>query len=297
MDTVDANAVPIDGPNTAEGELAEYAVEQLALEQKARLRACKICRSPSSRFDMLDFEKFVSPTPFTRSLSCVPVIYWRCSQCRFIFTAFFDRFTPSLWSRHVYNDQYHVVDGEFAEIRPSLDAKAVQSYFPDLKDTAIGLDFGGGHGRTAQLLRDSGWTYDCHDPFGVDELQPERIGRYNLCTAFEVLEHLPDPVASLRTLLTNATPGPLILLVGTAVTDGSVSEATRLAWSYAGPRNGHISLFSRRSLEVLADQLGLLYTSCSPSTHALSRGHDPRALRRRLWRGRIRLLLRRKLSR
>jgi Methyltransferase domain len=282
---------------TANDRLIVHAQSQLAVEQHEAWRPCKICGEPSRRFDMLDFEKFVSYAPYSRALSCVPVVYRRCDACGFIFTSFFDSFSPAQWSEHIYNDEYRVVDGEFEEIRPAVDAKVVQAYFGDLRSQAIGLDFGGGNGRTARLLRESGWTFDCFDPFGVDELKPDRVGRYNLCTAFEVLEHLPRPVDSISTLLQKASDGPLMFMIGTALTDGQVNEATRLAWFYAGPRNGHISLFSRRSLQWLAQRFGLEYSNVSPSTHILSRGHDPAMIVRRLRTGRMKMLVRRKILR
>ena len=276
--------------------LIEHAQRELAAEQRDTTRPCKICAAPSPRFDVLDFEKFVSHTPYTRPMSGVPVIYRRCPACGFIFTNFFDSFTPAQWTEHVYNDGYAGVDPEFAAIRPAIDAMAVQSYFADMRASAVGLDFGGGNGRTAALLRTAGWAFDCFDPFGTDELHVDRLGRYNLCTAFEVLEHLTDPAASLGTLLGKATDGPLIVLIGTALTDGQVTEAHRLSWHYAGPRNGHISLYSRRSLQLLAGRFGLDYSNVSPSTHIMSRGHDIDELARRLRWGRIRMAIRRTLS-
>ena len=282
-------------PNT--DELAAHAREQLAREQRDTFRPCKICGEQSHRFDMLDFEKFVSHTPYTRPMSLVPVVYRRCVGCGFIFTSFFDSFTPAQWSNYVYNEGYNEVDGEFLQIRPAVDAQAVQSYFGDLRTTAIGLDFGGGNGRTAELLRRAGWAFDCFDPFGANELKAERVGAYNFCTAFEVLEHLPNPVVALGQVLAHATSGPLIFMISTALTDAQVTEATRLNWFYAGPRNGHISLFSRRSLQLLAAQHRLDYSNLGRGTHIMSRGKDVSSMTSRLRFGRIRMAVRRRLLR
>jgi Methyltransferase domain len=275
--------------------LAAHARDQLVVEQNDTARACKICGGTAHRFDIVDFEKFVSHTPYTRPMSGVPVLYRKCQSCGFIFTSFFDTFTPAQWGEHVYNDEYKVVDGEFESIRPAYDAKAVRSYLGDLKAGAIGLDFGGGNGRTASLLRAAGWKFDCYDPFGLDDLKAERIGRYNLCTAFEVFEHLPEPSKTLAMVLEHTAPGPLLFMVGTALTDGHVTEANRLNWFYAGPRNGHISLFSRKALQLLAEQHGLELTSVAQCMHFMSRGHDPKALARRLKIGRVRLAIERRL--
>jgi 2-polyprenyl-6-hydroxyphenyl methylase/3-demethylubiquinone-9 3-methyltransferase len=45
-----------------------------------------------------------------------------------------------------------------------------------------------------------------------------------------------------------------------------------LDWWYAGPRNGHVSLYSRMSLERLTRPLGLTFRSFNEGTHVAYRG-------------------------
>ncbi len=47
-----------------------------------------------------------------------------------------------------------------------------------------------------------------------------------------------------------------IVIFSTLLSDGNVAERQRLTWWYASPRNGHISLYSRDSLEHLAARGG-----------------------------------------
>jgi len=278
--------------------LRAHAAREAEREQREAECSCKICGALSVRFDMLDFERSVSATPFDRAPSVVPVVYRRCAACGFIFTRFFDAFTPADWAAHIYNDGYADVDPEFARVRPLVNAGVVDAYFKDLRSSAVGLDFGGGNGNTAAALRRAGWAYDCFDPFGANELREDRRGRYDLCSAFEVFEHLPDPAASLRMVLDVTTPGALAIVIGTWLNDAEANGRLRLAgWVYAGPRNGHISLYSRRSLELLATQVGLDFSSLNAKTHIMSRGHDTDALLRRLRWGRYRAAAARMLKR
>ena len=66
-----------------------------------------------------------------------------------------------------------------------------------------------------------------------------------------------------------------LLLASTLLSDGQLPPGRPLDWWYASPRNGHISLFSARSLRVLAGRHGLEVASFNPGLHALWRGGFP----------------------
>jgi hypothetical protein len=242
-------------------------------------RGCKICDGAAERFDVVDFAKTCSiPDVYPRGLRGIPVYYNRCRACGFIFTDQFDGFGRKEWSEWVYNDEYGSVDPDYLENRPRANARLVERFLIGRKHTTVGLDFGGGSGLTAELLTRRGWCFDCYDPFGETRLVPSRLETYNVATAFEVFEHLPDPVAALESILEKMTRGALIILIGTGVSDGKVDPGARLSWWYAAPRNGHISLFSKKSLALLARRFALDHTSASNGLHLLTRGTALRPL-------------------
>jgi hypothetical protein len=253
---------------------------------RAELR-CKVCDGSSPRFDVVDFHKCCDPRLYPFGLSGVPVFYYRCHTCRFIFTDFFDGFTPAQWSRHVYNADYVKVDPEYVDARPRSNALELRGFLRDPSAT-IGLDFGGGNGLTASLMRDAGWSFDSFDPYGHSDISQARLGRYNFCSAMEVFEHTPDPAEALRSIVEMCTRERLVVFVGTGVHDGIVTDQTRLSWWYAGPRNGHISLFSREALRRLGLRFGLDYASVTRGTHLLTRGVSLAAARAQIVRGKLR---------
>lgn len=235
--------------------------------------ACKICSGPADRFDVVDFEKTCSiANTYPRGLSGTPVYYFRCRNCGFIFTDFFDTFTEHDWKRQVYNPDYKLVDPEYADARPRSNARYVKLLLSGWKHRVIGLDFGGGNGLTAMLLRQQGWQFDSYDPFGLTTATSSRMKTYNVTIAFEVFEHLLDPVSELAHILDMMTSDKPLIVIGTATTDGRVDDARRLSWWYAAPRNGHISLYSRRSLCELARKYQLECISASGGTHFMVRG-------------------------
>jgi hypothetical protein len=62
-----------------------------------------------------------------------------------------------------------------------------------------------------------------------------------------------------------------MVLFSTLLSDGILARNQRVQWWYASPRNGHISLFSRRSLALLGKKEGFDLVSLSPNVHAFWR--------------------------
>ncbi len=264
----------------ASKSLAEHAALEQSTIASAPERPCKICGSASLPYDTIDYAKTCEAAQFFGGKSGIPVTYNRCKKCNFIFTNFADSFSGEDFERWIYNADYILVDPDFAERRPELNANFVKTMFGHMKSRIVGLDYGGGEGLTSALLRRDGWNYDSFDPFGAVSMTAENATRYNLCTSFEVLEHLADPATALSNLLKTTSPDDLILAIGTHLSDGNIDEKTRLSWWYAAPRNGHISLFSSASMRHLAAQHGLQYFRARPTLHLLTRGHSSSSLRR-----------------
>jgi cyclopropane fatty-acyl-phospholipid synthase-like methyltransferase len=96
------------------------------------------------------------------------------------------------------------------------------------------------------------------------------LGKFNLVTSFEVFEHVPDVVSLISTLAQLLADDGMVLF-STLLSDGNLTRNQRVQWWYASPRNGHISLFSRRSLALLGEKQGFELVSFSPNLHAFWR--------------------------
>jgi len=126
------------------------------------------------------------------------------------------------------------------------------------------------NGRLSDILKGSGWRSSTYDPFINRGTDLNVLGRFNLITAFEVFEHVPDTnklILQLKSLLKDEG----IILFSTLLSDGNISPNQRIHWWYVSPRNGHISLFSKTSLNLLAQKHGLLVGSFNPGMHVLFR--------------------------
>lgn len=146
-------------------------------------------------------------------------------------------------------------------MRPTGFADALARLFGPARRGIEALDYGGGEGLLATLARDRGFAvYDSFDPFFGGRAAPDR--RYDLVTAFEVMEHSRDPLATLREALSYVRPDG-VLLFSTVLQPPDVDAD----WWYIAPRNGHVSLHSDQSLQNLAQRSGARLISLSETAH------------------------------
>lgn len=227
--------------------------------------ACPVCGQQAEILDVVDFNKScVEAQGDYLQLSGKPIYYNRCVDCGFVFA-------PEMWGwsaedfrEHVYNDDYLIVDPDYAQTRPSRLADFVATLFPAARTEALHLDYGSGNGVLTTLLQAQDWRSTAYDPFVHGKDRP--AGRFGLITAFEVFEHVSSVdrlMADLEALADEAA----VVLFSTLLSDDNIGRVGRLNWWYASPRNGHISLYTADSLQRLARRMGWGFASFSESTH------------------------------
>ncbi|MFD2571258.1 class I SAM-dependent methyltransferase [Spirosoma soli] len=140
------------------------------------------------------------------------------------------------------------------------------------KQDARFIDYGGGYGMFVRMMRDSGYDFYRQDiycqnlfaeSFDIADTAPFRA---ELLTAFEVMEHLVNPVSELEKMLHLSDT----ILFSTTVQPSF--DVTPETWWYFTPETGqHISLYSRASLQALADRFKLNYCWNEQNIHLFSR--------------------------
>lgn len=232
---------------------------------------CPVCGGKSHTFDVVDFNKACSDLrgPFSK-LSGIPVYYYVCTDCQFCFAPEIAAWDLKVFEDKIYNADYVLVDPDYVESRPQSNAQTLIQLFGMDGSKVRHLDFGGGSGLMSRVLNESGWNSTTYDPFVDRSVDPASLGRFDLITAFEVFEHVPDAVGLIHDLSRLLKPDGIVLF-STLISDGNIVETERLNWWYASPRNGHISLFSKKSLEVLAAKEAFGFGSFSNVFHALFR--------------------------
>ncbi len=133
------------------------------------------------------------------------------------------------------------------------------------------LDQAGGYGMFVRLMRDMGFDFYWEDKYCENlmargfEARPDQD--FSAVTAFEVLEHITDPLQFIEETLSSAHSETLIF--STELFEGDAPRPGDW-WYYAFETGQHISFFQHRTLEVIADRLGAQLLS-DGSLHILSK--------------------------
>ena len=129
------------------------------------------------------------------------------------------------------------------------------------------LDMAGGYGLLTRLMRDKG--FDC---YSIDKycqnifaksFEPGKIFKADALLAFEVLEHLEDPLEFLNTAFTKYSCNTLIFSTLTF----SNEIPSKDWWYYAFEGGQHITFYQPRTLSLLAEYLNCKYYMVNPNLH------------------------------
>jgi hypothetical protein len=205
---------------------------------------CRICGKVS--------EAFAS----TLVLSKHQVSYFRCRACGFIQTE-----TP-YWLEEAYSEAISTLDVGVMW-RNLHNARVTSSVISLLyPNGSCFLDYAAGYGTMVRLMRDRGFDFFWSDRYAKNlyargfEHVPGR--RYDLLTAYEVLEHLPEPLDDIARMLDLADN---VLVTTEVVPDPAPLPANW--WYYAVKGGQHISFYSAESLQQIASHFNV---------HLLTRG-------------------------
>ena len=132
------------------------------------------------------------------------------------------------------------------------------------------LDLGGGYGLFARLMRDEGFNFFTTDPFCENMFakghEPDPGFKAQALTAFEVFEHIADPLTFVKDAFSRYQTRTLIF---STLTYGDAPPG--LDWWYWCFETGqHITFYNRRSLALIAEKLGCHYFSLSDELHVIT---------------------------
>lgn len=204
---------------------------------------CKICGSDSE----LAFEATVMGHYHGR--------FSRCRTCGFL-----QADNPD-WLEAAYREPINLTDTGLVKRNLLLSriTAAIIFYLFDRNGTFV--DYGGGYGLFTRLMRDIGLNFYWLDPHAQNllsrgfEYQPEK-GPPQLLTAFEVFEHLADPLAEIEKMVLLSRN----ILFSTALLPQSMPRPDQ--WWYYGLEHGqHVSFYSPETLSRIASRFGLACVS------------------------------------
>lgn len=230
-------------------------------------KSCPICDSSTNIWGCVDFNKSCEELNGTYlDYSGVPIYYLKCSNCNHIFSTDFDDWDFDDFRENIYNDEYILVDPEYNGTRSKRDADQFIKMVNSNKSYDI-LDYGAGNSVFEQELSKQGYNVKSFDPLWTNPLSWDQNTKFDIITAFEVLEHSNDPNNTLYEIHKFLKPNGKII-VTTLVNDILQGKRDPTYW-YLSPRNGHISMFSNKSLELLFSKVGMKVRHLAWNTHLI----------------------------
>jgi len=213
---------------------------------------CKVCDS------------VLHPFGSARVLGRHDVRYYRCDACGFVQTE------HPYWLDEAYDTALIAADVGVAQRNIELAAVTqvvIQQFF---RADGRFLDYGGGYGLFVRLMRDRGFDFRWHDRYAPNLMSrgfdaAADADGFELVTAFEVLEHLVDPVPEVAEMLRRGDS----LLCTTRILPPTNPKPNEW-WYYALSGGQHVSLFTLDALGRLAARFGRRLVSDGVSTHLIT---------------------------
>lgn len=242
-----------------------FSENNVKIKNVASESTCKICKSTASLFGVTDFNTSCygqNVHRYNYPLSGYAIYYHKCNSCDLIFTNAFDDWSDGDYQQYIYNDEYIKYDPNFNESRSKKNAQLLLTNIKGLSGFKM-LDFGCGDGQLVNKLKAKGINVRGWDPFHNNEPMPATT--FDFITSFEVMEHTPDPIKTMS-LIDELMPEKTgKYFFSTTVNDAHIDKLMN-NW-YIAPRNGHITIYSKKSLDILFEKFGMKVIHFSESYH------------------------------
>ena len=201
--------------------------------------------------------------------------YQVCPLCGYLFTA------EPHWLDEAYATAIASTDTGLVKRNISISAKLACLLYFGMGERGHGryVDLAGGYGMLTRMMRDCGFNFFWEDKYCSNLLAQgfefnRDDGACSAVTAFEVLEHVPDPLEFIKKALKDASAENIIF--STVLYDGAPPDPAK--WWYYGFSNGqHIGFFQKKTLEVIGQKLDLNLLSTN-GIHVLSKSRASETL-------------------
>lgn len=171
--------------------------------------------------------------------------YYQCSHCGFVQTE------EPFWLSEAYSSA--ITDTDIGLIARNIHlSSVVDTVLKILQPNDKLLDYGGGYGMFVRLMRDKGWDFEWYDEY-CENLFAKRhemkCQHYDVITSFEMLEHLPNPMEMFEKMFELSDT-----LICTTELLPQPTPKIQDWWYYATETGQHISFYTRKSLQVIAEK-------------------------------------------
>jgi hypothetical protein len=211
------------------------------------MEKCQICDS------------VMEPSFRAKVLRKFEACYFLCPSCGFL------RSEKPYWLDEAYSSAIAITDTGLVARNIKLAHQTATLIFTTFDPRAKYVDVSGGYGLLVRLLRDIGLDFYWEDPYceNIHAKGFEATHKpppFATCTAFEVMEHLHDPLDFVRTQLQRYECSTMLFT--TELYKGQ-NPPSKEWWYYSFSTGQHVSFYTRSTLERMAEALGLRFYTFS----------------------------------
>lgn len=206
---------------------------------------CKVCHS-AMRFAFKQ-----------KLLRKYEVSYFFCSECGFL------QSEEPYWLNEAYSTAIAIQDTGLVQRNLAISRRLSVILYFFFDRNGRYLDFAGGYGMLTRIMRDIGFDFFWADKYATNLLASgfsadKDTGPYSAVTAFEVLEHVHEPLDFVAEALGYGNSRTLIFSTETFVGEPPAPNGW---WYYATEAGQHISFYQKRTLARIAKHHGLNFYS------------------------------------
>ena len=214
---------------------------------------CKICNHTSEK----KFEKIL--------LQRFKTGFYKCTNCSFMQT------DEPIWLEEAYQSAITSLDIGLLGRNIYLTAEIsllIETCFPKAK---IMIDYAGGYGVLARLMRDMGYDYYTQDDYCENifaknfDVSMTTFKKFDIVTGFEVLEHFSNPLQDLKKVFHYADDA----IFSTELLPENDAEIEN--WWYLTEETGqHIAFYTPKAMEIIAQKFNKYYYCRNKNLHVFS---------------------------
>ncbi|WP_461788899.1 class I SAM-dependent methyltransferase [Pedobacter sp.] len=196
------------------------------------------------------------------------VDYYKCLETGFIQTE------EPYWLEEAYSSAITKLDVGLVYRNEDLRGHVVPMLSKYFNAEGLFLDYAGGYGLFTRMMRDKGFNFYHTDAycknifaeyFDLDDLPKGQ--KFELLTAFEVFEHLPNPLEEIEKMSSLADN----ILFSTVLVPQSPLNSVNDWWYFIPETGQHVAMFTVQALEYLANKLGYRFYTNGDNLHLFTK--------------------------